>query len=248
LIRANGNEADAAALADLGIPTVIDPFLRIVTNPDVSGARELLKQMKGATSRTWVIATSPNALNHWADSVGEQTLKNSVVDNPNLAFAAIGMATKNRLLELGAAKIVIPKETTSRALLSVLGKRIPAIAIMPTGNLTLDTLHTGLSEAGWRVFARVVYINSMVDIVPSSIAAIEKGKFGGILLRSPSAVKALLTFLPHPQIPLICAGATSVKALTDLGYVADAITNSPDPKSVAQCVHHFITLEKDGKS
>ena len=70
LIRAAGNENDQLALKEVGIESIIDPYLKIAPAKDPAGAFELLAELKSAKEPTWVIATSANSLRYWADIVG----------------------------------------------------------------------------------------------------------------------------------------------------------------------------------
>ncbi len=248
LIRANGNEPDAKALAELGISAVIDPFLEITTNPDPSNALNLYSFAQEARLETWVIATSRNGIDYWAQTIGESKLRSVFKVNKNLRFAAIGAGTRSRLHELGAAVVVIPPSQSAQSLLDVLSTKNPARAIIPIGNLTLNTLSSGLEKLGWEIIAGEVYQNSIVERRPTSVAGIEAGDFGAIILRSPSAVRALLHFvpkshfLPKSLLPLICGGRTTAAELEIHSLTPAEISDLSDSKSLARLA--LKTLQK----
>ena len=239
LIRANGNELDAAALNELGIPTDIDPFLSIVTNPDRSPAFELLGATLNAATPTWIIATSINAISTWSQIVGSEKLK-AAFTNPYLSFAAVGESTKNRLAELGGANIFIGASLNSQSLLESL-KSLPATtAIIPSGNLAMDTLPVGLETAGWKIIRGEVYQNSVVTKVPTSTTRIHNGEFSALLLRSPSAARAFVHFLPQCNIPVICGGPTTALECERLGLNIAVIAPEPTSIQLALLTHKWL--------
>ena len=239
LIRANGNELDAAALNELGIPTDIDPYLSIVPNPDRSPAFELLGATLNAVTPTWIIATSINAISTWSRIVGSEKLK-AAFTNPYLSFAAIGESTKNRLAELGGANILIGASMNSQSLLESL-KSLPATtAIIPSGNLAMDTLPVGLETAGWKIIRGEVYQNSVVTKVPTSTTRIHNGEFSALLLRSPSAARAFVHFLPQCNIPVICGGPTTALECERLGLNIALIAPEPTSIQLALLTHKWL--------
>lgn len=240
LIRANGNEQDAKALAELGIAAVIDPFLEITTNPDPSNALNLYSFAQEAQVETWVIATSLNGVNYWVQTIGESKLRSVFKTNKSLRFAAIGPSTRSRLHELGAVEVVAPPEPNSQSLLDVLGTSSPARAIIPVGNLTLNTLSSGLKKLGWEIIAREVYQNSMVERRPTSVTGIEAGDFGAIILRSPSAVRAFLHFVPKTLTPLICGGRTTAAELELHSFTPAEISDLSDSNSLAKLAFKIL--------
>ncbi len=242
LIRANGNEQDAKALAELGITAVIDPFLEITTNPDPKNALNLYSFALEAQIETWVVATSRNGIDYWAQTIGESKLRSVFKANKNLRFCAIGASTRSRLHELGAAVVIIPPEPSAQSLLDLLSTRNPAKAIIPTGNLTLNTLSSGLKKLGWEIIQAEVYQNSIVERRPTSVAGIEAGDFGAIILRSPSAVRAFLHFVPKSLVPLICGGRTTAAELEIASLTPAEISDLSDSDSLAKLA--LKTLQK----
>jgi uroporphyrinogen-III synthase len=217
LIRANGNELDAAALNELGIPTDIDPFLSIVPNPDPSPAFELLAATLNAATPTWIIAASINAISLWSQIVGSETLK-AGFNNPYLSFAAVGESTKNLLAELGGVNILIGTAMNSQSLLESL-KSLPATTAIIRGE---------------------VYQNSMVSKAPTSTTRIHNGEFSALLLRSPSAARALAHFLPQCNIPVICGGPTTALECERLGLNIAVVAPEPTSIQLALLTHKWL--------
>jgi uroporphyrinogen-III synthase len=239
LIRANGNELDASALNELGIPTCIDPFLSTVPNSDQTPAFKLLDATNNAMDLTWIIATSINAITAWSEIVGAKNLKTSF-SNHHLSFAAVGESTKLRLAELGADKIMVGTSMNSQSLLGSLKSTPPATAIIPGGNLTLETLPDGLETAGWKVIRGRVYENSVVNVIPSSTLKVRNDEFSAVLLRSPSAARALSHFLPKSNIPVICGGPTTAQECERLGLNIAVISPEPTSIQLALLIHKWL--------
>lgn len=239
LIRANGNEADAAALDQLGITSVIDPFLQIVAEQDPTGAAELLDAVISATDQTWIIATSLNAVNYWSHLVGVEELK-AAFKKENLSFAAVGKSTAARLTNLGASSVMTGAAETSIGLLALLANQKPATAVIPSGNLAMKVLPSGLRQLGWNAISKMVYQNSIVTTEPASVLQISQGEFGAIVLRSPSAVRALVRFLPLLTTPLICGGPTTANELAKFNLPAAAVAQSPSAQELALLVKEVL--------
>lgn len=239
LIRANDNEADATALNALGIPTDIDPFLSILPNPDQSPAFALLDAALNAATPTWIIALSINAVLSWSQIVGFEKLKTAFT-NPYLSFAAVGESTKNRLIELGGANINMGTAMNSQSLLDSLSSKPAATAIIPGGNLAMDTLPVGLETAGWNIIRGKVYENSVVGKVPTSTTRIHNNEFSAVLLRSPSAARALVYFLPQCNVPIICGGPTTALESQRLGLNIAVIAVEPTSIQLALLTHKWL--------
>ena len=240
LIRASGNENDAEALAQVGLTSVIEPFLRMEANKNPDGANHLLAELKSAEPSTWVIATSANSIQYWAEIVGVKTLKDALSENQHLRFAAVGSSTAKLFRDYGAKEILLPPLSSGRELLKELLLNPPARAIMPIGSLTLHELQDGLIEAGWKVTSREVYTNEIVTAEPEVVNRLKNNEFGALILRSPSAVRALLHFLPHPTVPLVCGGQSAASELLKVGLQPAGISENPDPHALAQLVEEIV--------
>ena len=71
LIRPDHNEADAGALAEVGIASVTEPLLQIVPVADSGPARALAHRLSEADSLTWLVVTSPRTWKWWQIAVTE---------------------------------------------------------------------------------------------------------------------------------------------------------------------------------
>ena len=233
LIRGLGNDRDERALASHGIATVSESFTEI-TAGSREDALQLLEIAKGAGG--WVIATSRNGIDFWGSLVGPQLLARSFRENPALKFAGIGLGTAEALNSLGVAEVLTPPEKSSQGLLNLLSSYPPSIAIIPIGNLAGRILPDGLSKLGWTIHSEVVYINATVTTVPKAVQRLESGEFSALLLRSPSAARALAHFLPDTKVPLICGDESTAQAARRLSLSVVAVSDDPGPEKVADLV------------
>jgi len=240
LIRADGNQDDASALAALGIESAIDPYIRIDKAPDNAEAQRLLAALSEDGAK-WLLATSVNAIRCFAELVGLESLRDAIANSKNLRFAAVGARTAESLRELGAVDVLTPELSDSAALaeqLAAIGGS--QIAIIPSGLLAMKTLPNRLESAGWKLIQGVVYTTVTVDQAPASVAAARAGEFAAVIFRSPSAARAFLSFVPTPSMPLVAAGFTTAKVIEDAGLPVASIPSNPTPKSVAEAVKSLL--------
>lgn len=241
LVRANGNHSDALALNQLGIPTLIDPFLSMVASPIQAPAYGLLDAAIGATTPTWIIATSSNAISSWAEIVGTAALQKAFT-NPHLSFAAVGDSTKTQLANLGATNIMVGTSMNSQSLLESFTATPATTAIIPNGNLSMELIPANLAAVGWKIVRAVVYETTIIQEIPSSISGIRNGDFSTILLRSPSAARALFYFLPNPDISVICGGPTTANECERLGLTIAVVAPEPTAERIAILVRNWLKI------
>jgi len=233
LTRGIGNERDTQALQNLGIDTVSESFTQITAGQE-SDAHELLALAESFTA--WVVITSINAIDFWGELVGVCELKKVFDSNSQLNFAAVGESSAAALRAYGQTEIKIPVIPSAEGLLDLLLKESSSSALIPTGNLARKVIPYGLREAGWNVETRVVYKNDPVTTAPRSIRALERDEFDGILLRSPSAVRALISFLPKPNTAIFCGGTTTADQARELGLTVTGVTDNPTPEGIAKMI------------
>lgn len=243
LIRADGNQDDAAALAELGLESVIDPYIRIDKTRDASGATAMLEALAKPGPK-WLVATSVNAIRCFAELVGLETLTEAVASATDLKFAAVGDRTADALRTLGVTEVLTPELSDSAALANLLAEQTPVgetvKAIIPSGLLAMKTLPGKLEAAGWRLIQGVVYTTVTVEQVPATAAKAKSGEYSAVIFRSPSAARAFLSFVTEPTMPLIAAGFTTAKVIEDAGLAVASIPSNPTPKAVALAVKTAI--------
>lgn len=234
LIRAYGNNEDADALAKLGIDSLIDPYLKISIVDDATAARNLLSSLVSSPEPLWLIATSANAIRYWAELVGEDLLLKSISSRTDLHFAAIGDKSAEILRKYGAKEILLPPKANSLSLANLLiAEHLPGHALIPGGNLAMQNLPTSLLASGWQISTAVVYMTEALADEPHSAQLLRNQEISAVLLRSPSAVKALTHFVPSLKVPLVCAGITTARAVEAQGLSVTAISAGPTPSDIA---------------
>lgn len=244
LVRASGNETDAAALAELGLTAVIDPYLSIVAANDAAGAKRLLENLAGAGTVAWVIATSANGLKFWAELVGSQVLAEAFASASarGVRFAAVGKASATRFAELGVADAFIPSAPYGDDLaaeIAALGTA-DSVALMPCGNLAMETVTKALEAAGWQVSSEVVYETSTISPRPTSADALANGDFSALLLRSPSAARAVVEFAGATPVPVVCGGTTTAAIAIELGLNVVRVLDAPTSAAAAQAIFEVV--------
>jgi uroporphyrinogen III methyltransferase/synthase len=132
--------------------------------------------------------------------------------------------------------------SSAKALVEELADQPPARAMFPCGNLALDTLPDGLRQLGWHLAQVVVYETSTVSREPMSVELIRRCEISAIVLRSPSAARALVHFVSPPiPMPVICAGSTTADAARELGLDVVAVADSPGADDVAAAVARVLS-------
>lgn len=233
LTRGIGNERDQQALQNVGIDTVSESFTQITAGQE-SDARELLALAEKITA--WVVVTSINAIDFWGELVGVCELRKAFDSNSQLNFAAVGESSAAALRAYGQRNIKVPVISTAEGLLDLLLREPSSSALIPASNIARKVIPDGLQEAGWNVESRVVYKNEPVTTAPSSIKGLERDEFDGILLRSPSAVRALISFLPKPNAAIFCGGITTATEASELGLTVTGVTDDPTPEGIAKMI------------
>ena len=251
LVRASGNEADANALTTLGIASVSEPYLKVASVPGADGysaATELLVKLTGMGSQDWVVVTSANGLRHWARLYGEMNLAAALTaaEQRGVRFAAIGAASAKMYSDFGIKADLIAQEPNGSALAQQLLLSAGGgnhAALIPSGNLAMSNLTDDLTAAGWDIFARVVYETSTVAQPPLSVSALKSGQISAILLRSPSAARALVEHAGVTSVPVIAGGPTTAAAARSLGLTVIAVSQNPEPEATARVVFDALTSQ-----
>lgn len=241
LIRGIGNERDERALASHGIPTVSESFTEITAGKSEEALR-LLEIAKGGDG--WVIITSRNGIDFWSSLVQPQSLATIFRNNLALKFAAVGLGSAEALTSLGVTEVLTPVERNSQGLLDLLSAHPPATALIPLGNLSRKTLPDGLSSLGWTIHTGLLYNNAPLAHAPAAINGLMRGEYSALLLRSPSAARALAHFLPNTSVPLICGDEGTAQAARELALNVTAVGDDPSPEMIAKLVARTLKEKK----
>lgn len=238
LIRPAGNQADVAALNAIGQPSWVDPYLTVQPVSEASGAHELLGCLDPVI-RGWVLLTSQRALPSWEHLVGTEELHRRLrtCAASGWRLGLIGPGTAASVPDLGWASPLVPQRATAAELAgALLQASPPSRAVIPQSTIALGVLAETLGGAGWDVRARAVYQTTPVAHTPASASAVIRGEVSAVVLRSPSAARALFHFGPPArEILLVAAGSTTAAAVAELGR-KPVLAETPNPRDVAAAV------------
>jgi uroporphyrinogen-III synthase len=243
LIRANRNEPDAIELEKFGIQSFTDPFLEISQVQNPLGAKKMQEALSSPGEK-WLVVSSTNALNFWSQLLPSGELESSLRSAPELKFAAIGEQTESQLLELGADKVLRPDLESGASLAMKLSEQKPAPIILPTGSISMKEIPNTLTPLGFPLISEVVYATELVSKVPESVAKIAAGEIDAVIVRSPSAARALCHFVPNCKVPVICAGQTTAKEASRLKLNIGVVSNRPTPSEVALTTNEYFGIKK----
>jgi len=248
LVRAAGGEdRDAEALRELGIAVIEDPFLVVAPCVD-DGARARAERVVDAVrdDADLLLLTSRAAVRALDVLVGRDALLAAIAQGVarGLRGAAVGPSTAETLRELGLRDVLEPQVATSRGLLAALRERAGlehgalGRAVLPCGAQAMKGLGAGLVTDGWQVEEVVVYTTDEVSDVPASVVDLARGRIPVLVLRSPTAVRAVarhVPVLPSGTIPM-CGGPTTAAAVAATWGVGHVVSDGPTADEVARTV------------
>jgi uroporphyrinogen-III synthase len=88
----------------------------------------------------------------------------------------------------------------------------------------------------------VVYETSVVRPEPVSTTLLRSGDISAIILRSPSAARAVAQHLgQRTHIPVVVSGPTTAEAAQSLGFNVAAVSESPSAAHMAKAVEAVIS-------
>ena len=245
LVRSAGNGEDIAALGAVGVAAVCEAYVQSIPVPGDSvvlmhRVRESLE--RGDSARTWIVATSALAMPSWVAGAGNElpSLLRAAA-RAGMRAAATGERSARTLVEAGFGDVLVPPRASAADLVAAMSELAPGYAIFPHGDRALWTLPEGLAQSGWRVDAGVVYATSTVDERPASADLVEDGTVGVLVLRAPSAARAVAS---HARVPdgviVVCTGETTAREARESGLTVSAVSQSPSPSDVAAAVSAAI--------
>lgn len=247
LVRAAGGEdRDAEALRALGLEVVEDPYLVVAPCDDQDASARALRVLDALRREADLfLLTSRSAVRALDALIGRAELLDAVSQGVarGLRGAAVGPSTAVTLRELGLDDVLEPEVATSRGLLSALRQRAAAEgtagrAVLPCGAQAMKGLGAGLVADGWHVEEIVVYTTEDLPGVPSSVADLAAGRIPVLVLRSPTAVRAVarhVPVLPEGTVP-VCGGPTTAAAVAATWGAAPVVSVGPTADEVARTV------------
>jgi uroporphyrinogen-III synthase len=250
LVRAlGGDDRDAQELRRLGVPVVEDPYLTVSACADAGAperARHVLASIAG--SADWLVVTSQAALRALAELAGADALGDSVATGRarGIRFAAVGRATAETLAGWGASDVLVPATATAAGLLARLSSEPPASVIAPQGGQAMKGLAGGLRDRGWAIDEVVVYETATAVERPPTADRLAAGHYGAIVLRSPTAVRAVTSFAPAiPEATVVvCGGPTTAAAATAAGLQRLVVSPEPTADALAATVLGALSAGK----
>jgi len=202
--------------------------------------------------------------------VGASTLPPALVAARarGVRFAAIGEATAKKYSEFGIDDALTPAVSTAAGLAEMLLALEPVragnaadgahanapTALIPLGNLAMPTLTTALDAAGWHRITEVVYETAAVAEEPASAAGLRAGDFSALLLRSPSAARAVAHHAgmehggPAIDVPVICGGETTAETARQLGFNVLSVATATSAEATAQAIFEAVNMAPNRKT
>lgn len=249
LVRADvGDDRDAPALTQRGMVVVRDPYLRIDPSGDPGAeqrAREVLDEM--AQGSDWCVLTSRAALRSLVALTSPHAVATAMVRGSarGLRVIAVGGATAALLREFGASEVSVPEENSAAGVLGLLAGERPGRVVLPRGTLAMGDIAAVLDERGWSTVDRVLYETTTVVERPQTADLLAAGHFSAIVLRSPSAVRAVAHHVPVLPVgtALACGGPSTAAEVRRLGLGDPAVGRGPSADDMADLVAAITSQE-----
>lgn len=243
LVRAESTpDDDARAMIFSGLDVTTEPYITVSASGD-GGAASRANELIGALclAGAWLIVTSAAATRALDSILGSHILRAGLeraITN-GASFAAVGPTAARSLTDLGVRDVIVPERAhTAAALLESLSTAVSGTAILPLSSIGDSLLPSTLRARGWQVVSRVVYETSAVTIRPISATALAHGAFDALVLRSPSAARAVAHFagsLPR-NVRVVAGGPTTALAAQRLGIHISAVATNSQADSITACV------------
>lgn len=243
LVRADSTpDDDRRALEASGADVTADAYITVAPASDAAAAdraRCLLVALAGPGA--WLILTSAAGIRALDALVGSTVVRGALVNAQDAGgrFAAVGPASAAALTAHGVDDVVMPVGAhTASALLELLDTYVPSVAVLPRSSIGGELLPHTLAAHGWTVVSHVVYDTATVASRPSSADLLAGGHFDAVVLRSPSAARAVAHFvgkLPSTTA-VIAGGPTTASQARRLGLRVTHVAADSRPESIAAAV------------
>jgi len=226
-------DRDADALRAIGVEAVSDPYVEVVPCVDPGIGQRVNDLLAALTPGTWLIATS---------AMGPRSLRALVagaIPTSGIKAAGVGPATASALRDLGFADVFTPRRATGSALADELLTFPPGRAVIPQGSQALPVVAERLRAGGWEVQPVVIYTTHTLRHEPASAAELRSGAFDAVLLRSPSAARAVAEFAPGLSTPVVTTGPTTTAEASALGFTIAIEATDSTSAALASAVAAF---------
>lgn len=215
LIRPDRNEDDEKALETAGFKVTVEPWLEVRPVNDAAPALALAKTCSECGLGDWLIVTSPRTWEAWRTLVGDRL--NSLVRQACDRGMRIAVTGETTAASLPFDDVFVAQEASASGLLDELSNHEPGVALLPASALAHGRLRAGLADRGWTVHEAAVYDTVIVEKRPASADGLAAGYFDVVVVRSPSAVDALVRYCPDGIVARVIAiGPTTSKAASRL--------------------------------
>lgn len=238
-------DSDAPALERAGLLVRSEPYLAITPcrDPEASTrASRLLTALREPQAR--LVCASSNGIRALVHIAGEDRVRQAL---DGARTAAVGPATAAAIRAAGGrGECIVPTEHTAMGLLAALRALTPATAVLPRSDIGGQVLGDGLRALGWDVVAETVYRTRPVTRIPHSAVDLTRGHFAAIVLRSPSAVDAVLHFagaIPA-DTSVIAGGPTTAAAARARGITIAGVAADSTPDAVAVAVSKVLEVRR----
>lgn len=250
----SGAASEVHELRSRGVAVLEAPVLSVAADPDArSQARELLASV--ASEADLLAVTSAAVMRALVSLTARDDVAAAMAAGlrRGMRCVAVGSATARQLEELGATEVLIPAEQDSDGMLAMLGELPAGMVVLPRGNLTMKGLAEGLDSCGWSVKSEQVYLTQPIDPPLGVTDALVHGALDGVVLRSPSGVRAVRDCLVGRRVPdecwLIAGGNTTAAAIErdwPDHYGRILVVTEPSPSAVADLVQSAWTEKTQG--
>lgn len=235
-------DSDSDALCANGFDVTHDPYLAISVCDDddaLTRAHAILDYL--LIPGAWLICASAMAVRALTELAGSAAVSSGLARAESIGarFAAVGPASAAALRELGVNEVITPlRGHTASALLDTLSVVPAGTAVLPRSDIADAVIPATLEARGWSLVPQVLYRTRPVETAPESIEALKAGAFDAIVLRSPSAARAVQHFagsLPE-RTSIICGGPTTAMAARRLGFTVTTIATDSSAEGIVEAV------------
>jgi hydroxymethylbilane synthase len=245
LVRSEGTENEADELSASGFAVLSEPYVQISADSGDQPVALLTELQAPTDSQRWLVVTSPMTLPSWEAAVGRPQLLEAMhaAIAAGWRAAAVGTRSAQTLHDMGWPEVLTPPASSAADLVDLLAQEEVGFALFPRSASALRTLPEGLRELGWQVSEGTVYDTTTVSSPPLTAGLVTAGAIDAVVLRSPSAVRALLAFTqPAPSVLIICGGQSTAEAARQLGLKVGATAAGPSAAEVTQAVVEAFNL------
>ena len=243
LIRAvSAGDGDSKALIELGFEVTSDAYIDVTpcTDDDATNrVRQLFSSLQQPNA--WFILTSAAGIRALNEIAGNEIVAGALQHayESGVKFAAVGPTSAQALHDLGIAEVLSPESLhTAAELVELLKTEQVGTAVIPRSAIGSEFLPDTLTRLGWQVVQHTVYETTTVAERPTSASFLAAGDFDAVVVRSPSAARAL--FEHCGQVPagtaVVATGPTTAAALEQLGSHVTVVSPGTSSQDIATCV------------